>query len=320
MHCTLQKKFLMQHLRTSLTNQKIIKRFAEKSNIFSLFYKKNDAFFNTMVVFASFFIISWIILLFLSIFHIYKNFDISKIASIVIEFAQIYTLLISLKIYFSSNQKDKKTYLWLIIGMVALILDRVGFYMVIYLHHISIANLPLFAFFTYCIPFIAWLIFITIFFVSILLTSTSSNKIVVRNFMLFLILNIPVATLFFLSFKAQANTVFMVSLITKYIIIHKLILFDLLMLCMLNLNNKGLMIAFSGIAVITGAGTFLNYSELSNTHNLLLYSELFWLFGIILLFVGLLSTTKGFILMTSLHESYVADSLTEIIQSLKKMI
>lgn len=212
--------------------------------------------------------------------------DISRFTSSIIELVQILIMISAYNNYQAASKKEQSIFLWFLLAFIGLVVNRIAFYTVVYVLKYPIGHMSFSAFICYVIPFLFWLISITIFLLKLLVPNVFNVKSLIKTLSLFISFNIPIIVIFFSAIMNTTNGVSGVLFLSALIVIYKLILFDFLILGLIYADNINILLILTGIAIITASGTFLNYAALSTTSNLLVYVELSWLLGTIVICYG----------------------------------
>src|SRR3990167_4223864 len=242
-----------------------------------------------LIIFLS---VIWVVLAFLSLFQIFNHAILSKFIASLELIAQVLTIGLTINIYHNSRAVDRKIFFWLLIANISSFLNDLFFYRIIYVHQVSITNIPFWQFMSYFIPFIVWLASLTIFLAKILVPNIFSFKSFLKMFCLFFLLNLTVITLFFISAVHPTTDFTGVVLSLDFSCAYRLILFDLAMLCLICSKDLGMHFFLSGIIILASAAFLIDYSTIGNMSGALMYGELFWFLGILLMLFGIIFIKK----------------------------
>ena len=191
------------------------------------------------------------------------------------------------KIYHRSKMAFRYALLWLFVVNVCVFLADV-YWDVVMLWHMS--NLPNTLERNFLPALFGMLIWVgpTMFVLTkILIQYILRRQNMIKIVLVFFMINV-IVMLLFLSSIHYADTMFSLDTVSQIIIFFLLtILFDLVILCLISTESKGVIIFFLGIIGLISGDLFPVYVILSHTYPLPAYGELLWLLGLLLTLVGL---------------------------------
>ena len=233
-----------------------------------------------------------IILCALILHHFFPAMPGSRFISSLITIPQICLLWASITVYLSSAKRDKKVFFWFLIAIIALTMNGLNFYYFIYIKKYSITKIPFYLFLSYYVPFIIWLTSAIVFLSKILVPRILRIKNFFKILFMFFIFNFIVMFLFFSSLKDEFLVLSGVVVSQAIACTYKLVLFDLGMLCLICVEDAGMLVLLSGISMLISADFLFNYASVAKAGNVLVYGELVWLVATFLMFAGALIIIK----------------------------
>ena len=233
------------------------------------------------------FIALWLILIGITNLKIWSHDQLSQFVATLELVVQAFTLWITAKICKDTTKVNRKIFIAFTIAVISLLINDLSFYVIIYILKISITNVPFLAFLSYYIPFLVWLGAATVFLISILVPNILEKKAFLKILGAFFIFNIVIISLFFLSLRHDFSVFSGVVSSQALTCTYKLILFDLTMLCLICVEDTGMLLLLSGIAILISGDFLINYSSVAKTDTVLVYGELVWFLGLILMFLGI---------------------------------
>ena len=199
----------------------------------------------------------------------------------------VFMLFTILKIFTRISRDQHKTLFWLFLINIGLFLNDLAFYWVIYLPKNYTLDLSFSSFVIDIIPYSLWNVSVLIF-----LTTLIKNIFYLKNFTtifsFLLLINLLIILIFFNSISAIFNYLSWqnISQITSSLI--ELIIYDLSIMCLIYSENKGLSLIVTGLIVLVSGDFIISYSFLAQSNSIATYGELFWLLGLLCVFLGML--------------------------------
>jgi signal transduction histidine kinase len=219
-----------------------------------------------------------------SLSHIHTSQLIDTISSSL----DILIVFLSIIIYKKCEAQDKKIIIWFILGYSALIVNDITFYLLVFVKSIPMVDMPFLGFLTYYVPFLFWLVAATIFLSRILIEAVLDWKLFLKLVCIFIIFDFIIISLFFLSLSHNLSVPSRSTVSQVFTSTYKLIFFDLTILCLICVEEIGIMLLLVGIAIITAADFLFNYASIAKIDSLLSYGELFWFLGGLFVYYGII--------------------------------
>lgn len=241
--------------------------------------------FSFSVIFPCLFL--WSALIFLTALNVWTPIEMSHIISTFVLLVQIFTVTNAWEIYRGASGYDRNSFLWLLLAIIGFFLNGTFFYILIFVCKISIANMPPKGFFLFFIPFLIWLGFLTIFLIKILVPNILSKSKFTKILFSFMPVNAAIMALFFSANAHNFSFFSPVVISLDFSCVYRLILFDLVVLCLISAQILGFQLFLVGIAIITASAFLFDYAAIGQLPNLLVYAELSWFLGIIFMVWGL---------------------------------
>lgn len=237
--------------------------------------------------------IIWLALAGLTTLKLWSHEQLSQFIASLELIIQAVTLRFAFKVCSVSTKINKKIFIVFTIAIISLLVNDLSFYVIIYVFKISITNVPFLAFLSYYVPFLIWLAAASIFLIYILVPNILKGRIFLKILSTFFIFNLVVISLFFLSLRHDFSIFSGVDFSQAITCTYKLILFDLTMLCLICVEDVGMLLLLSGIAILISGDFLINYSSVAKTDTSLVYGELVWFLGLILMLLGMVSLNKS---------------------------
>ncbi len=235
----------------------------------------------------------WAVLAILSLLQVFNHDALSKFIATLELIVQVFTMGLTIKIYYNSSGRNRGIFLWLLLANIASFLNDLFFYIPIYMRHIPLTDIPFPWFISYFAPFLIWLAALTILLARILVPFIFTLKSFIKMFGLFFVLNLAVITLFFISIIHRHVDLNSVVLSLDFSCTYRLILFDLALFCLICSKDLGMQAFLSGIIVLAAAAFLVDYTTIGDMSGALIYGELFWFSGILLMFFGVFFINKN---------------------------
>lgn len=199
----------------------------------------------------------------------------------------VFMLFTILKIFTRISRDQHKTLFWLFLINIGLFLNDLAFYWVIYLPKNYTLDLSFSSFVIDIIPYSLWNVSVLIF-LTTLIKNIFSLKNFTTIFSFLLLINLLIILIFFNSISAIFNYLSWqnISQITSSLI--ELIIYDLSIMCLIYSENKGLSLIVTGLIVLVSGDFIISYSFLAQSNSIATYGELFWLLGLLCVFLGML--------------------------------
>ena len=247
----------------------------------------------------------------ISLLRVWSPDSVSEFIATLELFVLVALVVFSFKIYRNCEQVHRKFFLWFLIANIADFLNSFFFYLLIYIGKTPVTNIPFLGFMSYFTFFLIWLGALTILLFKILVPKILQLRSFIKVFILFFIVNLIVISLFFLSAHHSAS-LSSVDLSLDFSCAYRLILFDLAMLCLICAKDLGMQFFLSGIIVLASAAFLLDYSTIGDMSGMLVYGELFWFSGVLLMFFGTFLIYK--------NKSYDVDSCFRTTNTIKSQL
>lgn len=232
-----------------------------------------------------FFTIFWLGLFLNRFFLIHPSDMLTDFVAKLVYVPHLITVFLAFNIYKDSDSANKKFLLWFVITNIGLLFNDVSWYFISYFHHETIHISPI-PFLLNLIPFSLWVFAIIIFSGKILKSYVLEVKRRVRTLIIIFLVNVAL-TLLFLSSIHYSSGIFSLSTISQiYTFIVQVIVFDLVILCLIYSESRGMTLFLSGIVVLVSGDFFIVYSVVSQT-------SIFYAYGVLLWFLGLLLNMFG---------------------------
>lgn len=218
-----------------------------------------------------------------------------QLSASIVYIPQIGLLTTSIIICSNLSKDNRKIFFWLSCAAIALILNGMNFYYFIYIKKYPVDTIPFVLFLSYWIPYMIWLTSAMIFLSKMIVKNILNMKKFRKIFVVLFIINFVVMFLFFSSLKNEFFVFSGVILAQAFACTYKLVLFDLTMICLICVEDIGMLILLSGISTLLSADFLFNYSsvtKLARAGNILVYGELYWYLATFLMFSGALLIMK----------------------------
>jgi len=229
----------------------------------------------------------WSMLLLMRVYGVLPCEKISQISAQIGLCLHVFMLFTILKIFTRISRDQHKTLFWLFLINIGLFLNDLAFYWVIYLPKNYTLDLSFSSFVIDIIPYSLWNVSVLIF-LTTLIKNIFSLKNFTTIFSFLLLINLLIILIFFNSISAIFNYLSWqnISQITSSLI--ELIIYDLSIMCLIYSENKGLSLIVTGLIVLVSGDFIISYSFLAQSNSIASYGELFWLLGLLCVFLGML--------------------------------
>jgi signal transduction histidine kinase len=183
-------------------------------------------------------------------------------------------------IYFHSRLPDKRTYKWLFIANIFILINDLTYYFTVYFSNKYNLSSTFFIFILGYIPYLIWIFSIIFFLLSILKKNILSLFDFYKALPIFILINFLLAFLFFSSienafrFLSMENVSHILSFLCEFFI------FDLALICLIYSEEKGFSFVLLGLIILISGDFFINYSFISQTSSFLHYGEMLWFLGL----------------------------------------
>lgn len=242
--------------------------------------------FNLSIASAS---VVWIALMLMNASQLATGEHVQKTAAMLETGIHLIIMYLAVQICQSLSSYDKKTFIWLVVYCVALFLTDVTWWVVVYVYNIISGTLWDL---TFSIPYLICLPAAIIFMANVLTRHMTRIKIFPWLLSGFVISNIIIMLIYVFSQQWHIGALSYTGLYQIVTAILELIMFDLAILCLIFCREKGIMLFLSGIIIIISGDFWIKYSFITQTVDMFVYGELFWMMGLLLQLLGLVLIKK----------------------------
>lgn len=201
-------------------------------------------------------------------------------------------------IYKHLSRSDKKIFFWFIAINVGLLINDLTFYFLVYLKKTLVTNIPFLVFLLNFFPLLIWILSAIVFLSKTLLNGLISLK----NFFKILAYSIAVNLIIIYLFLSSIHYAFHIfswqSTSQIVLVCMQFLIFDAAIFCLIFSENTGWSYFLSGLTTLISGNLFVVYCIASQTANFLIYGELLWFLGLLLMMFGvwIIYNGKSFVL------------------------
>ena len=239
------------------------------------------------------FLIGWI---FSSCSQLWFDYPLNKLSifndSMTSTIIYVVSVMVALAIYKKVESSEKNMLRWLVIANIGLFINDFIFSLSLYFPRNFILNLSIVNFTIIFASYLTWPFAIIIFLTKTILKHVLPAKQFIKIMFFFILINIAVGILF-LSSVHYAFGFWSWQTITQVISFAiEFIIFDLLILCLIYTENRGMISFLSGFTVLVSGDFFINYSFVTQTSSLFAYGQFLWVLGLFFICIGLCVINK----------------------------